>query len=135
MENMIVIKLNTIGSEVGKYSIGQLTDKDGIFEDNYYSVFARDRKLKNITLILSDSYSERKNVFCGKIIIENQEFKTISDIQPDLIKCIFGELVDSWDDDVEVNNQYIRNEVRWEFSWHHKDNKLIPNYISVGNDT
>jgi hypothetical protein len=128
-----ILRLDSFRLEVGKYSINQSMELNGNIEDSYYSLFVIDRKLKNISLRLNDFYSEGLSVFCGNVSIDSRSFDSTQEIQPSIIRDILGEPADSWDDGVEVNNQYILNGVHWEFSWHHADNKLIPNYISVGN--
>ncbi len=52
-------------------------------------------------------------------------------IQPVDVLPLFDDYDSHWDDDTEVNYQFVKKNTRIEFSWHWRDNILVPNYISV----
>lgn len=119
---------------VGPYYLGKKDELESGSKDiDGCTIFFNSHRVTGFHLRFSTFYSKGP-LFVGNITKDGKILNEGGSILPDKICEHFGNYDDHWDDDTEVNYQFVHNDVRIEFSWHWSGkniNTLIFNYIMV----
>ncbi len=104
-----------------------------IIELSGFTVYAKENRVYCIHILLSEFYS-KGSLYTGEIKKSDTVISNCQTITPKSVCSLFKEYIDHWDDDTEVNYQFVEKNIRAEFSWHWDTNELVPNYISLEYD-
>ena len=114
----------TIGSYYGDRESSVTNEQDG------YSAFFKNGELQSFTLMFSEEYCKTQ-AFEGEIIYDKVLLNLDERTTPELIDSIFDALIDSWQDEVELNKTFLVGKCRLEFSWWIEGDSPRLNYLSV----
>lgn len=111
------------------YKIGNGCSNNVLDEHRYglgYYIRIKEGAVLNFSLFLSiDKRDQISSVFEGDVTLGGDEMGLTENTQPEAIRSLLGEPETSWNDEVEINMQFIYGNYRLEFSWDkERDNQL-----------
>jgi hypothetical protein len=143
-QDMNICKFSNRRCSFNGYTIGQIysilgfekTDSGRFVcgEPKQFTIgFNKEGMCDGFSMVFRDNDSGLPS-FIGKVIYEGKEIEISVLVTPGEIRSLFGnETDDEWNDDVEINLQYLLGQVRVEFSWCKEKNNSL-NYVDVGYD-
>ena len=143
-QDMNICKFNNEKCSLNGYTIGQTysvlgfekTDSGRFVcgEPKQFTIgFNKEGVCDGFSMVFRGSDSKLPS-FTGKMIYEGKKIEINVLITPDEVRSILGsETDDEWNDEVEINLQYLLGDYLIEFSWDKEKNNTL-SYVDVGYD-
>ena len=119
----------TLGQYINNNSLQLNISGDGTIQCDGYCANVSNNKIISVQILFSSFFSTG-DVFKGRLRRNSAMLTCTEYLSPNSIKSWFGEPIDQFDDGVEFNCKFKDGDVLIEFSWHHRDDRLVANYIS-----